>query len=292
MSDFGFLTSAIIDSGLTFKGTWDASTNTPTLTSGVGVDGEYYIVSVGGNTNLDGITTWQVGDWAIFEGISNTWRKVPNQYIQAYSTIQDEGVSLPQQKILDFKGNIVTASNGVGKTIVNINETSYGLFAQTANSPIITGTIIESTLIDGGVGTLSVPANGFSIGDSFRASMSGLMSAQNGNTITIRLKSGSTILATSGGLSLPNITNQNWFLNVDFTIRTIGVAGVASIVTSAQFHILKKTSGNEDGFGFNEVNNTTFNTTIPNTLNITAQWSSNNPTNSIYSDIFVLNKTF
>lgn len=44
---------------LDYKGTWNASTNTPTLASGVGDPGSYYIVSVAGSTNLDGITDWQ-----------------------------------------------------------------------------------------------------------------------------------------------------------------------------------------------------------------------------------------
>jgi hypothetical protein len=57
---------ASIPAGLVFKGNWNASTNTPTLTSGVGTVGNYYVVSVAGNTNLDGITDWEVGDWAVF----------------------------------------------------------------------------------------------------------------------------------------------------------------------------------------------------------------------------------
>lgn len=57
-----------------YQGTWNASTNTPTLTSGVGVKGYYYVVSVAGNTNLDGISIWSVGDWAIFNG--SVWEKV------------------------------------------------------------------------------------------------------------------------------------------------------------------------------------------------------------------------
>ncbi len=57
-----------------YLGTWNASTNTPTLTSGVGVSGSYYIVSVAGSTNLDGVTDWQIGDWAIFNG--TTWQKI------------------------------------------------------------------------------------------------------------------------------------------------------------------------------------------------------------------------
>jgi hypothetical protein len=69
-----------IPQGLVYKGTWDASTNTPTLASGTGVTGEFYIVSVAGTTNLDGITDWQVGDWAIFVevGATDTWQKIDN----------------------------------------------------------------------------------------------------------------------------------------------------------------------------------------------------------------------
>ena len=69
-----------IPQGLVYKGTWNASTNTPTLASGTGVTGEFYIVSVAGNTNLDGITDWQIGDWAIFVevGATDTWQKIDN----------------------------------------------------------------------------------------------------------------------------------------------------------------------------------------------------------------------
>lgn len=62
--------------GSIFQSTWNASTNNPTLTSSVGTKGYYYIVSVAGTTNLNGITDWQIGDWAIFDG--TVWRKVDN----------------------------------------------------------------------------------------------------------------------------------------------------------------------------------------------------------------------
>jgi len=62
--------------GSIYQGTWNASTNTPTLTSGVGTKGYYYIVSVAGSTNLDGITDWNVGDWAIYDGTA--WQQVDN----------------------------------------------------------------------------------------------------------------------------------------------------------------------------------------------------------------------
>jgi hypothetical protein len=67
---------AAVLGALSYQGTWNASTNTPTLTSSVGTKGYYYVVSVAGNTDLNGITDWLVGDWAVFNG--SVWQKVDN----------------------------------------------------------------------------------------------------------------------------------------------------------------------------------------------------------------------
>jgi hypothetical protein len=66
---------------LDYRGTWNASTNTPALASGVGDGGDYYIVSVAGSTNLDGITDWQPGDWVIFNG--TVWQKIDQSWATA-----------------------------------------------------------------------------------------------------------------------------------------------------------------------------------------------------------------
>ena len=167
-----------------------------------------------------------------------------------------------------------------------------GLFAQTANSTIITGTNVERSLINGGVGTLTVPANGFQVGDSFRAIFGGVISTANNQTIRIKVKTGSVILLDSGAKSITGITNGIFSLNIDFTVRQLGGTGVASIVSLGTFHYNKTSNAAVEGFGFNVINNTTFNTTINNTLDVTVQWGSNNAGNSIYSDIFTLNKTY
>lgn len=59
-----------------YKGVWNASTNTPTITSSTGTSGYYYKVSVAGTTNIDGISDWKVGDWIIFNG--SAWDKIDN----------------------------------------------------------------------------------------------------------------------------------------------------------------------------------------------------------------------
>jgi hypothetical protein len=61
---------------LNYQGTWNASTNTPTLVSSSGTKGYYYVVSVAGSTNLNGITDWNIGDWAVFNG--SVWQKIDN----------------------------------------------------------------------------------------------------------------------------------------------------------------------------------------------------------------------
>jgi hypothetical protein len=283
-------------SGLTYKGTWDANTNVPFLQSGVGVAGEYYIVSVPGTTNLDGVIDWQVGDWAIFEGATNMWQKIDNHDIVSYNTIQEEGVSLPPQTTIDFQGSGVTATNGAGKTIVtipgNIPTANYGLYAQTANSVPVTATIVESSLIGAGQGTLSVPANSFSIGDSFAAKLYGHITCVGTATIQIRVKSGSVLLADTGVIALDVTTNKHWNIEVNFTIRSLGIANVGSIVSAGLFNYIKNSGLNFEGANFVFLNNTTFDTTILNTLDITAQWNTNNASNSIYSDLFVLNKIY
>jgi hypothetical protein len=169
---------------------------------------------------------------------------------------------------------------------------SDGLFAQTANSVPITATTVESSLVNGGVGTMSVPANGFAVGDSFRAIVGGVLNSANNQTIRIRVKTGSVVLLDSGAQPITNITNDVFSLNVDFTVRQIGGVGVASIVSLGSFHYTKTSNASIQGFAFNVVNSTTFDTTISNTLDITVQWGSNNAGNSIFSDIFVLNKIY
>jgi hypothetical protein len=214
-----------------------------------------------------------------------------------YKTVKDESTALPQRNTMAFTGSGVSAFDNGTTTVINIPgypaTINYGLFAQTANSTIITNTTVESSLINGGVGTLTIPANGFSVGDSFRAVFGGVINANNNQNITIRVKAGSIVLLDSGAQNLgSSVIDDVWSLNIDFTIRAIGAAGVASIVSLGSFHYTKTNNASVQGFGFNTVNNTTFDTTVSNALNVTAQWGNASSGNNIYSDIFILNKIY
>jgi hypothetical protein len=65
---------AAVAGGLNFLGLWNASTNSPTLTSGSGVKGGMYKVSVPGTTLVDGNSSWNLGDLIVFDG--TTWDKI------------------------------------------------------------------------------------------------------------------------------------------------------------------------------------------------------------------------
>jgi hypothetical protein len=102
-------------SGLTFRGNWNATTNIPLITSSVGNNGDYYKVSVSGNTNIDGINKWLNDDWIIFNG--SNWDKIE---------------SPPVKSVNGLTGNVILNSSVIG--LGNVNNTSD------INKPISTAT--------------------------------------------------------------------------------------------------------------------------------------------------------
>src|SRR4029077_11825600 len=61
---------------MTFKGAWNASTNSPLLADGTGITGDTYRASVAGTQNLgSGLQTWAIGDFAIYNG--TIWQHSP-----------------------------------------------------------------------------------------------------------------------------------------------------------------------------------------------------------------------
>lgn len=286
-----------VSTGLVYKGLWDATLNNPLLTSGVGIVGNYYVVSVAGTTNLNGITDWQIGDWAIFVANSpDEWAKIDNHDVQAYNTVKDESTTLPQRSTLKFEGTGVTASDIGGETVVNIPgnipSTSYGLYAQTATGPSVTG-VAELNIIGTGVGTLLVPANAFQVGDSFTAALDGVINCVSSATIHIHVRTTSGILlADTGAIPLFAATNKAWLLSLYFTVRTLGTPTIASISSGGIFSYIRNGGTQFEGFVLSTINNTTFDTTISNELLITAQFNTANAGNTIKSYNFTLQKVY
>jgi len=123
------ITNAI--GALNYKGTWNANTNTPTLASGVGTKGDYYVVSVAGSTTLDGISNWGVGDWAAYNG--SVWQRVEggadgnfvNLSVSSTSTLS--GLTASTALALDASKNVVSVTNtGTGDNVLATTPTLVG----------------------------------------------------------------------------------------------------------------------------------------------------------------------
>ena len=122
---------------VTYEGTWNASTNTPALASSVGTKGEYYVVSTTGSTNLNGITAWTQGDWAIFNG--SVWEKVDNTDLVTSVAGRTGAVTLTTADISGL-GTIATQAAS------NVSITGGS----------ITG-ITDLAVVDGGTGASTAP---------------------------------------------------------------------------------------------------------------------------------------
>ncbi len=214
---------------------------------------------------------------------SRTDIEVP--FANGVSTFIDVTDGIPKWK--DTNGFIEPISNYIFST-----TSSGGLYSQTSQSTPITNTTTPTSLINGGVGSLSVPANGFQVGDSFVAKFSGIISSLNNATIEIFIKSSGITLLDTGIISLVTTTNKIWDMEIDFTIRNIGVAGVASVATSGRFNYNKNSNNRAETFSFFFANSTTFDTTISNTLEITLQWGSASTSNSVETELFNLYKVY
>ena len=110
-----------ISGGLSYQGTWNASTNTPTLTSSSGTSNYYYVVSVSGSTNLNGITDWVTGDWAIYNG--TIWQKI-DQTNLVTSVNGYTGVVVLTQTDISGTASLTTTQTLTNKTLTSpkINE--------------------------------------------------------------------------------------------------------------------------------------------------------------------------
>lgn len=131
--------------GLFYKGTWNADTNTPTINTNSGTTGDYYKVSVQGSTAINGITDWDIGDWIIYSGTE--WQKVDNSELVSSVAGKIGNVSLVKgdvglgnvdntadaskpistaaQTALDLKQNVLSSGTSI-KTVNNVSLLGSG----------------------------------------------------------------------------------------------------------------------------------------------------------------------
>lgn len=133
------LPSAILGA-LSYKGTWDASINSPAIpTASVANKGWYYVVSVSGATNINGGTDWVIGDWIVSDGTA--WGKVDNSD-RVSSVAGKTGVVVLDKADVGL-GNVDNTSDA-NKPVSTATQTALNLKADLA-SPALTTPVISGT---------------------------------------------------------------------------------------------------------------------------------------------------
>ena len=237
---------------LNYQGTWNASTNSPTLTSSVGTKGYYYVVSVAGSTNLDGITDWQIGDWAVYNG--SAWQKIDNTDAVTSVNSKTGTVVLTYSDITSGVvpvvngGTGVTTSSGANSVVLrdaNANITTNCLFegftSQAAGTLItLTASSVQNWVITGSGGqTIKLPdATTLPSGALFTFNnnqSSGTIVIQNNSSTTIAtLQSGafSTIVLLSNSIAAGSWDRHDQApSNVSWSTNTLDYAGSITSAT-------------------------------------------------------------
>lgn len=129
-----------------YKGTWNASTNTPTLADGVGDPGDVYIVSVAGTQNLgSGSISFAVGDWVIYNG--SIWQKSSASDAVVSVNGQQGVVVLDSDDIAEGSTNLYftdeRAQDAVGTILTDSSKID---FTYNDATPEISATIVAGSL--------------------------------------------------------------------------------------------------------------------------------------------------
>ena len=145
-------------SAVEYKGAWNASANSPTLSQGTGTFGDEYIVSVQGTRNLgEGTVTYRVGDRVIYNG--SIWQRIPASSVRTVNTKTPNAngnVTVNAEDIVTPDVNAYDKS-GIGSTFSK-SQSTFGNIpitcACSSGSMTVVGTSALGTLHwskDGGV---------------------------------------------------------------------------------------------------------------------------------------------
>ena len=155
------------------------------------------------------------------------------------------------------------------------------LFTQTADQTIA-NTVTETTLFGTGVtvgGGLTLPANFFVAGKTLKLHIHGYHSSTGNPNVTIKIKLGSTVVATATDVS-GNGATDGFYFDGEIVCRTTGATGTVS--AGGQYDEVHTSGLN---MGIVQTGTTTIDTTASQVIDVTLTWGTADAGNTVTSQI-------
>lgn len=153
-----------------------------------------------------------------------------------------------------------------------------GWFVQTANKTVA-NTVTETTLLTTGQGRIAIPNDYLIVGRTIRCRLSGFISDTGTPTLNIKVKLGSVTLAQTTAIALAGtVTNNVWELVFDLAVRTVGATG--TMIGQGRFWY-DNTTQTGAHWGLPMTAAATIDTTVANSLDVTATWGAADVANTI-----------
>jgi hypothetical protein len=252
------ITNAI--GALNYKGTWNASTNSPALASGVGTKGDYYVVSVAGSTSLDGETLWGVGDWAVFNGAA--WQKVEGgNTINATTVTASTSVTTPIVQATNSGGLALKNSGGTTQLSVGAGGGDNVTISVATNiTPANAAVAISPT----GTGTVAIsPAGALTINPTAASTINnasiGATTALAGRFTDVTATTGNVVIGTTAkGITTGSAIPLGFGVNGSTTQVSLNTSGDLlvgtgfSIVQDINSQLRGRITGTGPSYGFFE----------------------------------------
>ena len=225
--------SQLPESAMEFKGTWDASTNTPTLVDGTGDTGDFYVVSVAGTQDLgSGEIKFLENDRVIYsEGV---WSKLSAGDVRTVNNIQptDGNVTLTGDNINFSASDATKVSTKVTNHVNNKNNPHAVTLSQLG----VTTTATELNYVDGvtsnvqkqldGKATKSHASSNNTFGLSTSEIYGHVKSLDNPNLIVFKDVNSGIAITPIGVVNLLHNLQKYWFAISDMKFGTDSIKSV------------------------------------------------------------------
>jgi len=205
-----------------------------------------------------------------------------NLYYNPVTKLVGIGTKLPTEK-LHVSGSIRATSLSGGGTRMVVTDNNGILGAQSlpttngyralfiaTDSTTVTGNLVELTLIGSGIGTLTLTPAEQEIGTTIRIKGKGILSETGNSNIRLRVLIGGVEIGNSGFVPvLGNPEDDSFAFEYSITIRSIGINGTG--FSQGRF-LYESGASNADVIGIPSTGAFNIDTTVNNTIEITAEW--------------------